>query len=127
MATTTSHMPATARQALVMLTQTMFPHHGKVDPMDKHIIQMSNQLASNTPFQVSLFFNAYFFPFWAASNFVMYALKFDELNYIYQILLLAILVFMTVLEVVRLYLGYIGNLQEQVISFGSFHEQLIEH
>ena len=106
--------PASARQALVMLTQAMFPYHGKVDPMDKHIIQMSNQLASSTPLQISLYFNAYFFPFWAASNFVMLALKFDDLHYIYQILLLAILVFMTLLEVVRLYLGYVGNLQEQV-------------
>ena len=115
-------MPQTARQAMVMLTQSMFPYHGKVDPMDKHIIQMSNQLASSTTFQISLYFNAYFFPFWATSNFVMLALKFDDLSAIYQILLLACLVFMTLLEVVRLYLGYVGNLQEQVISVSFFEE-----
>ncbi|XP_075244921.1 transmembrane protein 17B-like [Convolutriloba macropyga] len=107
-------MPQGARQAMVMLTQSMFAYHGKVDPMDKHVTHMSQQMASSTPLQVSLYFNAYFFPFWTCANMVMLALKFDRLSAIYQILLLSCLVFMTVLEVVRLYLGYVGNLQEQV-------------
>jgi len=107
-------MPQSARQAMVLLTQSMFAYHGKVDPMDKHVTHVSQQMASSTPLQVSLYFNAYFFPFWCCSNMVMLALKFDTLSSIYQILLLACLVFMTVLEVVRLYLGYVGNLQEQV-------------
>ena len=49
-------MPQGARQAMVMLTQSMFAYHGKVDPMDKHVTHMSQQMASSTPLQVAIFF-----------------------------------------------------------------------
>jgi hypothetical protein len=41
-------------------------------------------------------------------------LQFDSLNFYYKFVLIAIYIVMAIVETTRLYLGYIGNLQEKV-------------
>ena len=40
--------------------------------------------------------------------------QYDYLEILYQIIIIASLIVMTVVEVIRLYLGYVGNLTEKV-------------
>jgi len=40
--------------------------------------------------------------------------QFDSLDTLYKLLVIAIYVCMTIVEIMRLYIGYIGNLSEKV-------------
>ena len=44
----------------------------------------------------------------------MLSLKYQYLDGTYQVLLIAILVVFSAVEIIRLYLGFVGNLQEKV-------------
>ena len=46
-----------------------------------------------------------------------FSIQYEELNILYKITLLAVYITYTIIEVVRLYVGYIGNLMERVGSF----------
>ena len=61
-----------------------------------------------------LFFNLCYFPFWLITSVVIAYVKFDHLNYLYQFILVTLLFFSTIIEIIRLYLGYLGNLTEKV-------------
>jgi len=41
-------------------------------------------------------------------------LQFDSLDTLYKILTIAILICMIIIEVIRIYIGYVGNLSEKV-------------
>ncbi|XP_032893222.1 transmembrane protein 17A-like isoform X2 [Amblyraja radiata] len=71
-------------------------------------------VVSSLALQMFLYFNCYFFPFWWACHIVMLELKYFYLSTYYRITLTALIVVMTLVEVARLYLGYLGNLQEKV-------------
>eukprot|EP00057_Strongylocentrotus_purpuratus_P034256 XP_794509.4 PREDICTED: transmembrane protein 17 [Strongylocentrotus purpuratus] len=79
-----------------------------------------NELVSSLPLQVSLYFNAFFFPIWVVTCVVMLQLKFAHLNQIYQFISITMYVVLTGVEVIRLYLGYLGNLQERVPELAGF-------
>ena len=64
--------------------------------------------------QVCLFFNVCYFPFWLCVDLVTAYIKYEHLNYLYKFVLVTVLVAAVVIEVVRLYLGYLGNLTEKV-------------
>ena len=64
--------------------------------------------------QMFMFFNICFFPFWITANALMLNIKYDYLDSTYKVLLIAIQVIFGIVEVIRLYLGYVGNLQEKV-------------
>ncbi|XP_062895793.1 transmembrane protein 17-like [Mobula hypostoma] len=66
------------------------------------------------PLQISLYFNCVYFPFWWVCHLVMFQVKYEHLSAYYRITLIALILVMTLVEVVRLYLGYVGNLQEKV-------------
>ena len=51
------------------------------------------------------------FQFYTAVNHVF---QFYALSIVYQIVLIAILVVMAIVEAIRLYIGYVGNLMEKV-------------
>lgn len=75
---------------------------------------------SNLPLQVCLYFNVIFFPFWLAVNFVMIPLKYSNLEILYQFILVLSLVAIIVIEGIRLYIGYLGNLKEKIPETASF-------
>ncbi|XP_075881844.1 transmembrane protein 17A isoform X2 [Nelusetta ayraudi] len=81
---------------------------------------VTNELASHLPLQMLLFFNMFYFPCWWCSAAFMLEVKFYYLAGYYQALLLTGMILLTIVEVVRLYLGFIGNLEERVPELAAF-------
>uniref|UniRef100_W5MM70 Transmembrane protein 17 n=1 Tax=Lepisosteus oculatus TaxID=7918 RepID=W5MM70_LEPOC len=79
-----------------------------------------SEVVSSLPLQMSLFFNLWFFPLWWVCEVVMLQLKYPVLTDYYKFILITILILMTVIEAIRLYLGYTGNLQEKVPELAGF-------
>ena len=78
-------------------------------------IKLGNEIVSDLPLQMALFFNVCYFPAWLIISIVITTVKYDHLNYLYKFVLVTVLVAATVIEIIRLYLGYLGNLTEKVI------------
>ncbi|CAL1595559.1 unnamed protein product [Knipowitschia caucasica] len=74
------------------------------------------RVLSSLHLQMSLYFNACFFPFWWISEVVMLNLKYPFLPDYYKFILVTILIVMSCIEAIRLYLGYSGNLQEKLFN-----------
>ncbi|XP_076007232.1 transmembrane protein 17A [Genypterus blacodes] len=79
-----------------------------------------NKLVSHLPLQMLLYFNMFYFPCWWFSAVFMLEVKFYYLPGYYQALLITGVTLLTIIEVVRLYLGYIGNLGEKVPELSAF-------
>ncbi|NXY50809.1 TMM17 protein, partial [Ceuthmochares aereus] len=79
-----------------------------------------NEILSSLPLQMSLYFNVYFFPFWWLTAVVMLHLKYPVLSDYYKFILIIIMILASLIEVIRLYLGYMGNLQEKVPELAGF-------
>ncbi|KFW05808.1 Transmembrane protein 17, partial [Eurypyga helias] len=79
-----------------------------------------NEVVSSLPLQMALYFNVYFFPFWWLSAVVMLHLKYPILSDYYKFILVTIMILVSVIEIIRLYLGYMGNLQEKVPELAGF-------
>uniref|UniRef100_A0A669PEJ8 Transmembrane protein 17B n=1 Tax=Phasianus colchicus TaxID=9054 RepID=A0A669PEJ8_PHACC len=73
-----------------------------------------HEVLASLPLQVMLYFNVCYFPCWCLAEGMMLQLKYNLLPRYYQLLLLAAFLILTLAEGARLYLGYIGNLQEKV-------------
>uniref|UniRef100_A0A8D2KYD7 Transmembrane protein 17 n=1 Tax=Varanus komodoensis TaxID=61221 RepID=A0A8D2KYD7_VARKO len=85
-----------------------------------HSVKLNRPVLSSLPLQVMLYFNAFYVPFWGLSEGVMLELKYNLLPAYYQFLLVAAYLTLVLAEALRLYLGYIGNLQEKVPELASF-------
>ncbi|XP_068616964.1 transmembrane protein 17A [Brachionichthys hirsutus] len=81
---------------------------------------VANEPVSHLPLQMLLYFNTYYFPCWWFSAVFMLEVKFHYLPAHYQALLIIGVILLTVVEVARLYLGYIGNLKEKVPELAAF-------
>ncbi|NXU57507.1 TMM17 protein, partial [Turnix velox] len=68
---------------------------------------------SSLPLQMMLYFNVYYFPVWFLAEGMMLQLKYHLLPQYYQFLLVAAFLVLSLAEGSRLYLGYVGNLQEK--------------
>uniref|UniRef100_A0A8C6U135 Zgc:112294 n=1 Tax=Neogobius melanostomus TaxID=47308 RepID=A0A8C6U135_9GOBI len=79
-----------------------------------------NELVSHLPLQMLLYFNMFFFPCWWFSSVFMLDVKYEYLAGYYQGLLITGIVLLTIVEVTRLYLGYMGNLMEKVPELAAF-------
>ncbi|KAG9468256.1 hypothetical protein GDO78_023139 [Eleutherodactylus coqui] len=69
---------------------------------------------------MSLYFNTFYFPVWWICDVLMLQLKYVLLPDHYKFILVTLLILMSVIEVIRLYLGYSGNLQEKVPELAGF-------
>ncbi|KAK9516971.1 hypothetical protein VZT92_024874 [Zoarces viviparus] len=78
------------------------------------------RVLSSLHLQMSLYFNTWFFPLWWISETVMLHLKYPALPDYYKFILVTVLLLMTVIEAIRLFLGYTGNLQEKVPELAGF-------
>ena len=67
-----------------------------------------------------LYLNVIYFPCWLGVTIMVTSVKFHLLNYLYKFVLVTILVAVIIIEVVRLYLGYLGNLTEKVPELAGF-------
>uniref|UniRef100_A0A8D0BFG2 Transmembrane protein 17B n=1 Tax=Salvator merianae TaxID=96440 RepID=A0A8D0BFG2_SALMN len=83
-------------------------------------ILLGHTVVSSLPLQMMLYFNVFYLPFWCLSEGVMLELKYRLLPPYYQFLLLAAYLMLVLAEGLRLYLGYIGNLQEKVPELAGF-------
>ncbi|KAM6930981.1 transmembrane protein 17A [Xenentodon cancila] len=89
-------------------------------PREQEDTSVVNELVSHLPLQMLLYFNTFYFPCWWFSSVFMLEVKFHHLAGYYQALLITGLVLVTIIEVIRLYLGYIGNLKEKVPELAAF-------
>ena len=77
--------------------------------------------SSSLPLQMLLYFNVCFFPCWLFSlTFILPVLAATPNNTQHLILLVFTFVFKAVIELVRLYLGYAGNLAERMPELTAF-------
>nr|XP_056712786.1 transmembrane protein 17 [Euleptes europaea] len=88
--------------------------------MGHFFVSPDNELVSSLPLQMSLFFNLCFFPFWWVSSVIMLQLKYPVLPDYYKFILVTIMIIISLIEIIRLYLGYMGNLQEKVPELAGF-------
>ncbi|CAG0895631.1 unnamed protein product [Darwinula stevensoni] len=71
------------------------------------------EVSSSLPLQICLHFNAYLCPFWISASVACLVVKFPGLSEIFQPLAVTIVSVLGILEAVRIYLGYTGNLMEK--------------
>merc|ERR1712050_120815 len=88
--------------------------------MESATIRLGNQVVSSLPLQVTLYLNAMYFPCWLAVTVMVTSVKYQLLNYLYKFVLVTVLVAVIIIEIVRLYLGYLGNLSEKVPELAGF-------
>ncbi|XP_033111588.1 transmembrane protein 17-like [Anneissia japonica] len=108
------------RQKLTSFTEAVFPVRGVRDQRQHHLLRPGNEIVTSLPLQMALYFNVFFFPFWIITCIVMLDLKFLYLQEINQFIYITVYVIMSGTEVMRLYLGYLGNLQERVPELAGF-------
>ena len=88
--------------------------------VESHATKLGNEIVTDLPLQMSLFFNVCYFPPWLIISITIAEVKYDSLNYLYKFILVTVLIAITVIEIVRLYLGYLGNLTEKVPELAGF-------
>ncbi|XP_014245201.1 transmembrane protein 17-like [Cimex lectularius] len=82
--------------------------------------KLGSEVLSHFPLQITLYFNVIFFPFWVIVMLAMLPLKYSKLSGLFQFLLVLTLASSIVIEFVRLYMGFIGNLKEKIPEIASF-------
>lgn len=115
----TSSTDSGVRDALSNMVQRIFV--GDVSELDKKLTKTpENKVLTNLPLQVTLFFNVLFYPFWLISTALMLSLKYYYLVLEIRVVLLALVIIFSLVEGVRLYLGYVGNLSEKIPEVAGF-------
>ncbi|KAG1957933.1 transmembrane protein [Pimephales promelas] len=111
-------IPQNLRVGLANVSGSVFINNRTRDSGDFRDPYQDNEVFaevwSHLPLQMLLYFNMFFFPFWWISELMMLHLKFCYLPAYYQCLLVTGMVLISILEVLRVYLGYVGNLKEKV-------------
>ena len=122
-------MASKAYNRLVSVSETIIPgitttggdsHKYSPNSMEYAAIKLGNQLVSNLPLQVLLYLNVVYFPCWLGVILTVCTVKYHLLNYLYKFVLVTVLVAVIIIEIVRLYLGYLGNLTEKVPELAGF-------
>ncbi|XP_059190968.1 transmembrane protein 17B isoform X1 [Centropristis striata] len=116
-------LPDTIRKRLEDFSRNVLFDQSRSQPFTKEndtFFPHDKRVLSSLHLQMSLYFNMWFFPWWWISEIVMLHLKYPALADHYKFILVTVLVVMTVIEALRLYLGYAGNLQEKVPELAGF-------
>ncbi|KAI7813056.1 transmembrane protein 17A [Triplophysa rosa] len=117
-------IPQNLRVGLANVSGSVFLNNRTRDSEDLRDFYQDNEacteVSSQLPLQMLLYFNSFFFPFWWISEVVMLNVKFSLLPVYYQCLLVTGLVLISIFEVLRVYLGYVGNLKEKVPELAGF-------
>uniref|UniRef100_A0A8C0VPC5 Transmembrane protein 17 n=2 Tax=Passeriformes TaxID=9126 RepID=A0A8C0VPC5_CYACU len=104
-------LPPSLRRGLVAFSGSLFINNKTWD---------SGTVLSSLPLQMMLYFNVYYFPVWCLAEGIMLHLKYHLLPWHYQFLLVTAFLILSLAEGSRLYLGYLGNLQEKVPELAGF-------
>ncbi|XP_075220693.1 transmembrane protein 17-like [Lycorma delicatula] len=109
------------RQTVTNVSEHLFPGISYYNPpVDDYFIKLGNEIVSNLPLQMSLYFNVIFFPIWVIVTLLMLQIKFSCLSMLYQIIILVVVFVVIFIEAIRLYLGYVGNLLEKIPELAGF-------
>lgn len=111
-------LPDPVRQRLGNFSRTVFRDSSRTGP--EYSEGSDNEMSSNLALQMSLYFNTYFFPLWWVGAIMMIHMKYSFLPDYYKFIVITIIVLVTLIEAIRLYLGYMGNLQEKVPELAGF-------
>ncbi|XP_074743403.1 uncharacterized protein LOC141951271 isoform X2 [Strix uralensis] len=98
-------LPRHLRRSLAAFSGSLFINNKTRDSGAAHTYHPAHEVLASLPLQMMLYFNVYYFPVWCLAEGIMLQLKF---------LLVAAFLILSVAEGSRLYLGYVGNLQEKV-------------
>ncbi|XP_054632668.1 transmembrane protein 17B [Dunckerocampus dactyliophorus] len=114
-------LPETLRRRLEDFSRNVFVDQNQPPSKERSTSSAHDRrVLSSLPLQMSLFFNMWFFPLWWISETVMLHLKYSALPDYYKFILVTVLILMTLIEAIRLYLGYVGNLHEKVAELAGF-------
>ncbi|XP_058810699.1 transmembrane protein 17-like [Phymastichus coffea] len=107
------------KSSIITASDRIFPGLARHDTK-KEFYDIGNQIKSNLPLQIALYFNVRYYPVWVL--FLIYYLdaKYYDLSQVYKFVSVAAFLAVTVLEGTRLYLGYLGNLSEKIPELASF-------
>ncbi|XP_064583310.1 transmembrane protein 17B-like [Zonotrichia leucophrys gambelii] len=108
-------LPPSLRRGLVAFSGSLFINNKTWDSGTAPSSQPAHKVLSSLPLQVMLYFNVYYFPVWCLAEGIMLHLKYHLLPWHYQFLLVTAFLILSLAEGSRLYLGYLGNLQEKVL------------
>ncbi|KAI4500869.1 hypothetical protein M0802_004080 [Mischocyttarus mexicanus] len=86
----------------------------------KEFYDIGNQIQSSLPLQMALYFNVHFLPIWFFIGVISLDYKYFQLTDVYKFITVAVFLLISVLECTRLYLGYLGNLDEKIPELASF-------
>eukprot|EP00095_Tigriopus_kingsejongensis_P006573 maker-scaffold807_size94382-snap-gene-0.21 protein:Tk06573 transcript:maker-scaffold807_size94382-snap-gene-0.21-mRNA-1 annotation:"transmembrane protein 17-like" len=109
-----------ARETIKQVSESMFPGITQSFQSKPPESRLGHEVVTNLSLQMCLFFNVCYFPFWLIISVLITHLKYEHLNYLYKFILITVLVAIIVIEIVRLYLGYLGNLTEKVPELAGF-------
>ncbi|XP_074700377.1 transmembrane protein 17B-like isoform X6 [Strix aluco] len=98
-------LPRHLRRSLAAFSGSLFINNKTRDSGAAHTYHPAHEVLASLPLQMMLYFNVYYFPVWCLAEGIMLQLKF---------LLVAAFLILSVAEGSRLYLGYVGNLQEKL-------------
>ncbi|XP_029688379.1 transmembrane protein 17B-like [Takifugu rubripes] len=114
-------LPETFRKPLEYISRNvLFDQARPFIPENDTLMPHDKRVHSSLKLQMSLYFNTWYFPFWWISESVMLHVKYPALSDPYKFILITILILMTLIETIRLFLGYSGNLQEKVPELAGF-------
>lgn len=111
-------LPDPVRQRLVNFSRKVFRDSSRTGP--EYSEDPDNEVNSSMALQMALYFNTYFFPLWWVGSILMLHMKYSFLPDYYKFIVITIIVLVTLIEAIRLYLGYMGNLQEKVPELAGF-------
>ncbi|XP_069938966.1 transmembrane protein 17B isoform X2 [Cherax quadricarinatus] len=91
-------------------------HCTDCSPCGRTHFWIRNEVVSSLSLQMVIYFSALFFPCWLVTSLVMMTLKFQYVSNLYQFILAAIYFAVPLIEVIRLYIGHVGNLEEKSLT-----------
>ncbi|KAM6112031.1 LOW QUALITY PROTEIN: transmembrane protein 17B-like [Pterocles gutturalis] len=112
-------LPPNLRWGLAAFSSSLFINNKTRDSSAAHTYHPAHEVLASLPLQMLLYFNVYYFPVWFLAEGLMLQLKYHLLPQHYQFLLVAAFLILS-LAGLRLYLGYVGNLQEKVPELAVF-------
>ncbi|XP_009461010.1 PREDICTED: transmembrane protein 17A-like [Nipponia nippon] len=113
-------LPPNLRWGLAAFSGSLFLNNKTRDSGTAHTYHPAHEVLASLPLQMMLYFNVYYFPVWCLAEGMMLQLKYHLLPQHYQFLLVAAFLILLLAEGCRLYLGYVGNLQEKVPELAGF-------
>ena len=110
------------RWSVNILTETMFPGI-ELEPASggrPARPALGHELVASLPLQMCLYFNLLFLPCWAAVLAVVFHTKLDRMDFLSRYIYVTVAAGALLMELARLYVGYMGNLREDVPDLAGF-------